>query len=43
VAMQAQGYTLPPRPVPPIQKYLMGVSITQDPTFMDYKAENHYK
>ena len=27
VALQAQGYSLPPRPAPPIQQYPMGLSI----------------
>lgn len=35
VALQAQGYQLPPRSRPAVQKFPLGVSITQDPQFMD--------
>lgn len=34
VALQAQGMHVPQRAAPPVQKYPMGVSITQDPAFM---------
>ena len=35
VAMQAQGMRLPPQPAQQIQPYPMGVSIIQDPHFMN--------
>lgn len=35
VALQAQGFSLPPRQRPPVQQYPMGVSITQDPYYMN--------
>lgn len=41
VALQAQGYSLPPRQGAPPQKYPYGVSITQDPQFMNLKMDAH--
>ena len=41
VALQAQGYSLPPRPNQPPQKYPYGVSITQDPAFMGINMSAH--
>lgn len=37
VALQAQGMHVPQRAAPPVEKYPMGVSITQDPAYMGYK------
>lgn len=35
VALQAQGHQLPPRPKPKIQPYPQGLSIIQDPAYMN--------
>ena len=40
VALQAQGMHVPQRAAPPIQKYPMGVSITQDPAYMSLNGHN---